>query len=241
MNVLNKLLILTLFATIGFMSLRGVSAFFSDTETSTGNVFQASAVFPTPTPDIPTLVISEVQITGGPGDAGHDFVEFYNPTNAPFDLDGHRLVKRSGSAAVDTTIKSWTDSTIVPAYSFYLWASTDEAFNVTVGADAATSDNIGSNNSIALRFGVENTGTIIDALSWNDASASLKEGTEFTPNPGANQSMERKALSTSTQATMEGGADAAKGNGFDAGNNATDFILRLVSEPQNSGSAAESP
>ena len=40
---------------------------------------------------------------------------------------------------------------------------------------------------------------------------------------------------------MEGGVDALKGNGFDAGDNATDFILRTASQPQNGSSASETP
>lgn len=237
-----KIIILTIITLVlAIASYKIAFALFSSQATSTNNTFAAAEVFATPTPVPPTVRISEVQITGNPGDAGHDFVELYNPASTPFNLNGHRLVKRSGSSPNDTTIKSWTTTAIVPAHGFYLWASTDDGFNVTISADTATAQNIGNNNSIALRFGAEDTGIIIDALSWNDASESLQEGTEFDPDPGANESIERKALSSSTQATMEGGVDALKGNGFDANNNATDFILRTVSQPQNSTSGTESP
>ena len=242
MNRKQLLFITILIFALAIFSYKVAFAFFSSQATSNNNTFTAAEVFATPTPVPPTVKISEVQITGDPGDAGHDFVEFYNPTSTPFDLNGHRLVKRSGSSPNDTTIKSWTTTAIVPAHRFYLWASTDDGFNATVSADTATAQNIGNNNSIALRFGAEDTGIIIDALSWNSASESLKEGTEFDPDPGANQSIERKALSTSTSSSMAiGGSDELKGNGFDLNNNATDFILRTVSQPQNTSNLTESP
>lgn len=244
------------------MTFRFTLSYFSDSGTSSDNVLSASAVFPSATPTItptplpvtntptPTstpaianhVVISEVQLSqSGAGNTDHDFVEFYNPTSSPFDLNGHRLVKRTGSSPNDSTIKSWTTSAIIPAHGFYLWASSDDGYAITISADISTSENIAAANSIALRFGAVDTGTIIDALSWNSASESLKEGTHFSPDPADNGSMERKAYSTSTAATMEGGVDSLKGNGFDAGNNATDFITRTLSQPQNSTSSAEIP
>lgn len=230
-------------------------AFSSDTEKSTNNIFAAAEVFsvtPSITPTLtPTstpapfgiadhVVISEVQITAGPGITDHDFVEFYNPTSSPFDLNGHRLVKRTGSSLNDTTLKSWTSSAIIPAHGFYLWASSDDGYGASVGADASTTENIGASNSIALRFGAMDTGTIIDALSWNSGANSLKEETEFSPNPGTNQSMERKALSSSDATSMGSeGSDQFKGNGYDTNNNSADFILRSLSQPQSSTSSAE--
>jgi hypothetical protein len=38
-----------------------------------------------------------------------------------------------------------------------------------------------------------------------------------------------------------GGADEAAGNGQDSNDNAADFVLRTVRQPQNSKSAAETP
>jgi hypothetical protein len=53
-------------------------------------------------------------------------------------------------------------------------------------------------------------------------------------------SLERKALSTSTSATMAvGGTDANRGNGYDSDNNSTDFVTRAARQPQNSSSPTE--
>lgn len=243
------LLVGMILVVLALVSYRATYALFSDSAASAGNIFAASDQFPiTPPQESPTptgianhLVISEVQINGGPSDAEHDFVEFYNPTSSPFDLNGHRLVSRTGNSSIDNTMKSWTSQTLVPAHGFYLWASnSDAAFSTLVGADTSTSDQLTSSNSIALRNGLENTGTIVDALSWNEGST-LGEGTVFTPNPDADQGLERKALSTSDAASMSSGADVNKGNGFDTNNNATDFILRTLSQPQNTSSVAETP
>ncbi len=212
-------------------------AYFSDTATSTSNVFAASAEFPNQN-IADHVVISEVQITGGPGSTNNDFIELYNPTDSPINLDPYILVKRSGSSTTDTTIVTFTSTHIIPAQGFFLWANSSFT---SISADIATTDILASSNSIALK--VQTSGVIVDALSWNNATESYKEGTEFSPDPDPGSSMERKALSTSTAATMVSpGIDATKGNGHDTNNNSTDFILRPVSQPQNSTSGGtESP
>lgn len=188
------------------------------------------------------VVISEIQISGGAGATNHDFIELYNPTSLPFDLIGHRLVKRTGGSTSDDTIKSWTSSAVIPARGFYLWANSSDGYAASIGADASTTDILAADNSIALRLGAENTGNIIDSLSWDSSENALKEGTEFSPDPGGNQSLERKARSTSTVDSMSvGGIDEFKGNSYDSNNNTADFILRATSQPQNSSSPAEKP
>ena len=243
-----------------FLVLTGLAtAYFNDKEHSPGNVLMAGTwssptpivtplpsgvPSPTPIPIATHIVISEVKIDGGTGSANNnDFIELYNPTNSAINLDGHRLVLRTGSSTNDTNIIAFSSAHIIPTHGYFLWAhkSQNNNFADTIFADVSSADTLGASNSIALRQGALDTGTIIDALSWNDSVNSLKEGTHFSPNPGINQSMERKAYTTSTQSTMEGGADSTKGNGFDADDNATDFILRTVSQPQNSGSLSEIP
>lgn len=237
------------------LSYKSTLALFTDTANSTGNTFAAADVFPTLTPTItptPTItvtpsniadhiVISEVQIDGGTGDANdNDFIELYNPSTSSASLNGMRLVKRTGSSPNDTNIFTFTSSHVIPARGFFLWANS--GFAASISAEVSSSDTLAASNSIALRQGDLNTGVIIDALSWNSAAQSLKEGTEFSPDPGPNQSMERKANTSSTATSMSiSGADEFKGNGFDTDNNSTDFALRTTSQPQNSSSAIETP
>lgn len=253
--------ILTLLLLIGTILIFSAStkAYLSDKEKSENNILQAGTwgtsepsvtptitptltLTPTPIPGIANhVVISEVQIDGGTGQANsNDFIELYNPTSSEVNLgtNNYRLVKRTGSSTTDTNIVIFGSTHIIPAHSFFLWANSGFT-TISVTPNVTTTDILAASNSIALRVGAG--GTVIDSLSWNESVNSLKEGTHFSPNPGINQSMERKALSTSTQVSMEGGTDADKGNGFDLNDNATDFILRSVSQPQNSSSSIETP
>jgi len=185
------------------------------------------------------LVISEVQISGTK--STDDFIELYNPTNQEISLDGYRLVKRTKTGTTDTTLKSFSSADKIPIYGFYLWANSDYTA-ILIAPDAATSGSIASDNGIALRHGDENTGEIIDSAAWGAAANAFVEGAVFGTNPPAGKSLERKASATSTAATMiSGGTEADKGNGQDSNNNANDFILRDVSNPQNKSFAFESP
>src|SRR6187402_887607 len=85
----------------------------------------------------PYLIISAVQITGGTGKTHEDFIELYNPTDQPFDLNGHRLVKRTSTGITDTTVKEWNEETIVQAHHFYLWANSN--FTIIPAAPDSTS------------------------------------------------------------------------------------------------------
>lgn len=248
MNIISRAIFrISIFIVISIFGIRLTSAFFSDSASSTTNTFSASTVFPTgaiiPTPEniANHIVISEVQINGGSSQADHDFIELYNPTNTPFDLNNHRLVIRTGNASADTNIKSWSSPTVVPSHGYYLWANNGDATSPFIAlADTTTRVYLTSSNSIALRSGNLNTGSIVDSLSWNSGST-LGEGTPYSPNPGGDESIERKAVATSTAITLGvGGADEFKGNGYDTDNNINDFILKTSPQPQNSSSPTES-
>lgn len=242
------------------LSLGIPSAFasYSDTALSMNNTFTVATDFdgepsPSPSPSAspspsvsssPTpenianhVVISEVQIDGAT--ANEDFVELYNPTNSPIDLTSWSL-RVKNSTGTESSLVAITTGTI-PAHGFFLWANDQGSgvgFAASIGANVANSNNLSPNSSIALRNA---SSTIIDQFAWGNGTGSqFGEGTASS-SPGSGQGLERKALPSSTVSTMSAsGSDEFKGNGFDANNNATDFILRAVSQPQNSGSATES-
>lgn len=137
------------------------------------------------------LIISAVQTTGGDGKTGEDFVEIYNPNPEPFNLNGYRLVKRSGAGTADSAIKSWSSDTLIPAYSFYLWANSGFT---TIGAvpDTVTSSTLADNNGVAIRFGANDTGTLIDSLSWGTTTNGFTSS--GLSNPAASQSVLRNSL-----------------------------------------------
>src|SRR3989344_4502167 len=158
------------------------------------------------------LVISQVQIRGGPGKTANDFVEIYNPTDNDIDLKGMRLVKRTKTGTADTLLKSWTDTAIVHAHGFYLWANSSFT-GIAVVPDVTTSGSIADDNAVAIRNGPNDTGAIIDSVAWGMANNVFVEAATFADlaSTDANKSMER----------MPGGDE---GSGTDTNNNSLDFL-----------------
>lgn len=137
------------------------------------------------------LIISAVQTTGGEGKTGEDFVEIYNPNSEPFNLNGYRLVKRSGAGTADSAIKSWSSDTMIPAYSFYLWANSGFT-TISSTPDTVTSSTLADNNGVAIRFGANDTGTLVDSLSWGTTTNGFTSS--GIANPIAGQSIVRNSL-----------------------------------------------
>lgn len=177
------------------------------------------------------IVISEVQVAGSA--ANDDFIELYNPTSSPINLNGYQLVKRTSSGGSDVSIKVLPATQSIPAYGFYLWCNTN--LSSLLNCDATTGSYIADNNSVALKNGTE----IIDAVTFGNVDFPLGEGISVLA-PGKDNSVERKANNLSTSLSMAvGGTDEFLGNGQDTDNNSQDFVLRNVSGPQNSHSNLE--
>ena len=191
------------------------------------------------------LLISEIG-TGVTDHTDYDFVELYNRGDQVIDLNGFRLVKRAASDTVDTILKAWSAQALVQPHSFYLYSTT--AYNGHgVTADAHSTTGLASNEGVALRYGPENTGAILDSVTWGtvDQTHAFTEGMSAS-NPPTNGSLERKAWPDSTVAKIiTGGIHATQGNGEDTNFNAGDFILRDASDeahyanPQNTSSTIE--
>ncbi|MEK7186037.1 MAG: lamin tail domain-containing protein [Patescibacteria group bacterium] len=182
-----------------------------------------------------SIVISEVQIAGASASA--DFIELYNPTSLPVNLSSFNLVKRTSSGSTDTLIVNFGASDVIASHGFLLWCFNHISSNL--GCDKHSADTISNNNTIALRDGALNTGTIIDALTIGVALHTLGEGAP-PATPSAGQSVERKANSSSTIVSMDiAGIDEFLGNAEDTDDNSADFIVRTISQPQNSSSSVE--
>lgn len=157
-------------------------------------------------------VISQVQISGAGNKSKQDFIKIFNPDPIPFDLKGHRLIKRTQTGASDSSIKSFTAETIIPAGGYFTWANSEDGFADSLGADSATTNSLSPDNGIALRQGAIDEGVIIDSVAWGEADNGLAEGAIFATNPSAGQILTRK-------------------NNTDTDNNAADFYL---AEPADS-------
>ncbi|MBE2251428.1 MAG: DUF4215 domain-containing protein, partial [Myxococcus sp.] len=191
------------------------------------------------------VVISELQSRGVT--AGDEFVELYNPTNSPVNIGGWRVQYKSATgASYGTTLTVPANTTIAPR-SFFLITSVRGAtgFTPMLASDLAHTANLGFADSGHVRVGPSTLGTApVDPLAVDTVgygTGNSPEGSGPAPGPStAGSSIERKAFSTSTAASMApGGGDALEGNGQDTDNNVADFILRTASEPQNSMSSPE--
>ena len=176
---------------------------------------QTAAVIAPSVPAAPSkILISEIQITGGTGKTNNDFIELYNPNAFQVNLNGYRLVKRTKTGITDSSIKSWTSDTFIPAKGHYLWANSDYS-DIAATPDIRTSATLANDNGIAVRFGAEDTGTVIDSVGWGASQNSFVETQAFTDNPVANQSISRKTE-------------------IDTNNNSADFV-KSKPTPKNSG------
>ena len=124
MNNFNKLLILLFLACFGFISYKATLAFFSDTETSTGNTFTAAAVFPTtiptvtptptPLPIAQTLVVNEFLWDSSCGnnanaEAANYWLELYNGSAVTVDLKDWRFRDGSGNTVQISNANKFLD------------------------------------------------------------------------------------------------------------------------------------
>jgi|SRR3989344_4588080 len=181
-------LTILLITTLGIISYKITHAFFSDTASSTENIFAAATLFPTPTPSIANhLVINEVlydtstsqNISGQGGSNRGEFVEIYNPTGSTVDLTGWIIEDNSatsGAELLSGTLSSnsfliitgatstefqaiWT----VPGGTFFV-----QADNGTIGNGLAN-----GGDTIVLK---NNVGTIVDKMSWGTDTSGFSTG-----------------------------------------------------------------
>lgn len=164
------------------------------------------------------VIISEIQ-TGSVNDASQEFVELYNPTNSPVALDAWTM--EYASSAGTTWTKKATLAGSIPAHGFYLMTTSGY-----LSSDASMSSGLASTGGhVRIKNG---SGGIVDLVGWGTATHA--EGSPVAA-PTGGGSIERTPGRLSPQA----------GNGEDSDNNANDFVVREVSEPQKASTAIEDP
>ncbi|SET85741.1 lamin tail domain-containing protein [Stigmatella erecta] len=197
-----------------------------------------------PAPATDHVVISEFAVAGA--SANDEFIELYNPTNAEVNLAGWKLQYKSATGTAYNNSYTLPADAKIGAHRFYL--VTGNSYSGTPAGDASYGAAIQLAGAVGhIRLGKPGIGTgvnealAVDKVGYG-ATANSPEGTPITGTPATLGTYERKAVSTSTSATMaSGGADALRGNGHDSDNNGMDFVLREVRGPQNAASAAEAP
>lgn len=174
------------------------------------------------------LVISEIKTDGPLG--YNEFIELYNPTNTAISNSTFRLYIHNQVGAEnqkEISLVPGRPTSIAPG-GFYLIALESGAYAAQADATYnAIGTTLSDDNSVSIRTGAANT--IVDLVGWGSATGSSRsEGSPFAPNPAASESIERKP-----------GATSSRGNAIDTNNNANDFQLRSLPEPQSTSSALE--
>ena len=166
------------------------------------------------------LVISEV-VTGG-ASASDELIELYNPSAAALPIEGLELVYVSASGATLTRRVGWAEGAPLLGPGAHLLIA-NEAGAFAAIADAAYAGGMAATGgSVALR--IQGATTAVDSVGWGDAtSAWLEAHPASAPPPGS--SIER----------LPGGS---AGSTKDTNDNAVDFVVRSVPDPQNTGSPA---
>lgn len=168
------------------------------------------------------VVISEIQ-TATTASVSQEFVELYNPSAAAISVEGWTLEYKAATSSDVAT--SWgkhaTLHGSIAAHGYWLAAPSDY---LAAANDSWSPGLAGSAGHVRLR---DASGTEIDRLGYG-STANAAEGAP-APAPVAGGSLERKP----------GAEGPPAGNGVDTGNNANDFGLRAVAEPQASSSVTE--
>ncbi|RKG63766.1 hypothetical protein D7V80_29435 [Corallococcus sp. CA054B] len=194
------------------------------------------------------VVISE--FSGGKGSdaaATDEFIELYNPTNKDVDLSGWRVSYKSATGAWDPAdAVTIPEGYVILAHGYFLLGGanfTGDGMSLpdlayTFDATASTT----GGGHIRVQRPVSGPGgtTYVDVDTLGFGTGDSPEGAAAPAHPAVGGSLERKAVSTSTSATLAvGGADAARGNGQDTDDNSVDFVPRATRQPQGTTSALE--
>jgi DNA/RNA endonuclease YhcR with UshA esterase domain/endonuclease/exonuclease/phosphatase family metal-dependent hydrolase len=164
-----------------------------------------------------SLKISEV-MSGDIGNNNHEFIEIYNPSNAPGDLAGHSLWYRLPSSNEDLLVYEWQSESVIPGYGHYLLVRENEDFDILPNATFTQPLNT-SGGGLLLR---DPSGAAVDAFGWGEAIAGFVEGSP-APEMRNGISVER----------LPGGE---LGNQTDTDDNLKDFSESSLPSPQNTGS-----
>ncbi len=199
------------------------------------------------------VVISEVY--GGGGNSGstwkNDFVELYNPTNAPVNVTGWS-VQYASAAGVFGNFKTYLSGVIQPKGFFLIQESQGvEAPQISRRRTLSVASQCRQLPGKLPLYVIRLPSPVRQALLWwisldmgtrRVIPPTCSEGSGSAPTLSNTTSVERKASSSSTAATLApGGSEEKAGNGWDTNDNASDFVSQSAINPQNSASPKEPP
>ena len=168
------------------------------------------------------VLISEIQAGTTQNGIEDEFVELYNPTNRAIDMNNWSLIKKTSSGNPYNLVSSAKFSGSIAPKSFFLVAHIN--YKGAKPADliySANSNNISYKDNSAVLY--DENDIVVDEISWNEIPK--------------DRSLERKVLISGICISAQN-ENELQGNGCDT-DNANDFELRAVPNPQNSFDAEE--
>ena len=158
----------------------------------------------------PHIIINEIQTAGA--QSNDDFIELFNPSDAPIDLEGYKLTKKTKAGSSESTLVSTAKfSGIIQEHGYFLIAHPDYFDEISADLPYSSSSYyISSDNTVFL---YNKNGTLLDEVGFGAVDYSNSE-TSPAPNPNATESIERK-------------------NFVDTDNNAADLSINTSPSPQN--------
>lgn len=188
-----------------------------NTATSTSTSIPGS---PTATPTAPPVpdhaVISEFR-TRGPGGGNDEFVEIYNPTDAPIDLGFWKIYASNGSGTTGPRLTIPAGTTLPPHAHVLATNSASGGYSGSVPGDQTYSTGITDDGGIAL---LDENNAIVDQVGMS-AGSTYGEGSRLSQ------------LTTNVDRGYERLPGGSQGSTQDTGDNATDFNERAPTDPQN--------
>ncbi|MFT3766631.1 MAG: lamin tail domain-containing protein [Minicystis sp.] len=179
------------------------------------------------------LLISEVRLRG-PGGIDDEFVELYNPTDAPIKLDSTWTIKAASIGSVH--VVRWVGSGAnIPAHGHYLIAG--GSYAGSVAADDALAPPLTDASVVRL----EHAGTAVDILCFYFDVPTLAGTSIYTceGNPILNPHNDTDA--TNTDQSLERRPGGNLGHCVDTDANDLDFVTKMPSKPQDAASAPTPP
>ncbi|PWH18420.1 MAG: hypothetical protein DDG60_00575 [Anaerolineae bacterium] len=160
------------------------------------------------------IVISEFR-TRGPNGGNDEFIEIFNPTQATIDISGWYILRSNSLGVINTTFQ-FPASTLLQPGQYYLVSHNSYTQTIPDGTY-----NVGIADDGGIAITLPDMNTIIDQVGMSAGSA-YGEGMRLSPLTGTqNRSYVRNPNGTD-------------GICHDNNANATDFVLLLPSDPQNS-------
>ncbi len=131
------------------------------------------------------LIIVEVQVRKET--PSQSYIKIYNQNTKEKDISGFRLVKKS-STGREYSIRVFPNESFISGNGYFKWANSRDDYHFLVNADAKSTAEISSDNSVAL---ISKDGNVIDSLAWGKGKNQFISKNPFPFNPQEKELIKR--------------------------------------------------